>query len=191
MATATDENMTIIKRFDSAPADCIENLRNLIAECEGDFLPPLSERYREDGDAYEPHDVSPYMLRFLKRPLFIAFDGTENIVGCLSYKNLIGMRISEHSELDELSLDVCCDDTMYITTICVSGTARKMGIASKLYDAFDLYAKQIGAHRLSVKTWSTNTAHLGLLTKRGFEQTAVLKDDRGEGTDTIFLTRRI
>ena len=39
------------------------------------------------------------------------------------------------------------------------------------------------------RTWSTNEAHIKILMKFDFEIMSVLKNDRGEGIDTVYFKK--
>ena len=65
--------------------------------------------------------------------------------------------------------------------------ARGKGLTQKMYDFLfnNLYANS----NIFTRTWSTNFAHLKILTKFGFELIKTIPNDRGENIDTVYFAK--
>ena len=77
---------------------------------------------------------------------------------------------------------------IYISTLLVSPEGRGKGLTSKMYEI--LFAEYENAN-IFTRTWSTNEAHIKILSKFGFEAMLILKNDRGNGIDTIYFKKSI
>ncbi len=75
----------------------------------------------------------------------------------------------------------------YVTTIAVTRTARGAGVATLLYDALEQTAFERSLPYLSTRTWSTNTEHIRMLNRRGFEEVLRRVDERAPGIDTLYF----
>ena len=76
-------------------------------------------------------------------------------------------------------------ECLYIKNIFVDEKYRNRGIAF-----LKLYSMILEVNRkVRIRTWSTNLVNIRLLKKNGFTIEEVIKDDRGEGIDTIFFVR--
>lgn len=72
----------------------------------------------------------------------------------------------------------------YLSTILVEKNCRGRGISKKLYEKF---IELSAGKSIVTRTWSTNESHLGLLSKLGFVEIKRIKDDRGDGIDTVYF----
>jgi len=75
-----------------------------------------------------------------------------------------------------------------ICTLLLSPDARGRGITRQMYTyLFDtLYPK----HNLFTRTWSTNAAHIKILSRFDFALIARIENDRGAGIDTVYFGKR-
>ena len=70
--------------------------------------------------------------------------------------------------------------------------ARSAVLPLKIYFALpekDIAAKFPGS-RITLRTWSTNGAQEHILDKLGYGLVRRLKDDRGEGIDTVYFVKK-
>ncbi len=75
---------------------------------------------------------------------------------------------------------------IYISTLIVRPEGRGMGLTQKMYQTlFSEYEKAW----FFTRTWSTNMAHIKILSKFNFETMCVIKNDRGEGIDTVYFKK--
>lgn len=107
----------------------------------------------------------------------LALDDREELVSFLSY-------IPSY----QLPADTLSESTAYVSTICTSPEARGKGIAKALY----LELERVVTDRpISLRTWSTNSAQVHLLQQLGYHEVLRLKDDRGEGIDTVYYVKEL
>ena len=68
---------------------------------------------------------------------------------------------------------------------------RGQGISEVMYAEAekDIAAKFPGS-RITLRTWSTNGAQEHILDKLGYSLVRRLKDDRGEGIDTVYFVKK-
>lgn len=157
------------------------HLERLLSAVADDFVPPLFGRSgttvgkldqatSADGLAYFAEMIAQDNLLLTERGSVAAF---------ASFRKAYVV-----PGLEELG------DTVYLSTIAVLPTARHHGYAALLYESLfalpDDYPQTI-----TLRTWSTNDAHIALITKRlGFQRLLVLPNHRGEGVDTVYFGRR-
>lgn len=51
-------------------------------------------------------------------------------------------------------------------------------------------SSKISGSRITLRTWSTNGAQEHILDKLGYSLVRRLKDDRGEGIDTVYFVKK-
>lgn len=78
--------------------------------------------------------------------------------------------------------------TDYVSTICTQHGWRGHGIAKALYGPLEQF---VSHDTITVRTWSTNGAQVHLLASMGYEEHKRIKDDRGQGIDTIYFKKRL
>ena len=103
----------------------------------------------------------------------------------------------EEPVCSEASTDCNIPLSRHIPAICVGfcrgGGAdyRGQGISEVMYAEAekDIAAKFPGS-RITLRTWSTNGAQEHILDKLGYSLVRRLKDDRGEGIDTVYFVKK-
>lgn len=73
----------------------------------------------------------------------------------------------------------------YVSTVIVHPDCR----GKKVTEMFYRELMEISDVPLATRTWNSNSAHLHILEKLGFELAATLKDDRGKGIDTVYYVK--
>ena len=155
----------------------------ILTECDGDFCPPLSYRggtsEKQLGHAHPNTDgVQRYYEEILQQSAILAKRG-EEIIGFLSY------RPSYRCPALEQFGEVC-----YMTTLCLRHSERGKGLSPAIYEAAEQRIRQRFSGRIiTFRTWSTNQAQMHLTEKLGYRCVAVLKDDRGQGIDTMYFVK--
>ena len=82
-------------------------------------------------------------------------------------------------------------DSCYLTTLCVQPEYRGQGISEVMYaEAEKDIAAKFPESRITLRTWSTNGAQEHILKKLGYDLVKRLKNDRGEGIDTVYFVKR-
>lgn len=146
-----------------------------------EFIPPLSARHSTiqgnlliDGKSVSEEPVEYF--EELKQQQFLLYIVEEEVIGFISY-------IPDHSlkipDVKEISL------VNYISTVIVHPSFRGDGIAEKLYRELMKETKL----PLATRTWSTNYVHIHVLNKLQFDVVAILKNDRENTIDTIYLMK--
>lgn len=132
---------------------------------EGDFYPPLSER----------KSLSEYLDAEL----------TDNSVTLLALHNqdIVGYVNCQFNKPQK--------NESYINTLAVSVRFRGRGIGGKLLQKILETAKLSGFKTIKTRTWSTNKSGLTLYKNCGFEVDYVVKNDRKNGVDSIYLIKEM
>lgn len=155
----------------------------ILSECDKDFEPPLSERgstvqktwEKKSGDGVRNYfnEVAKQHTLFLKRE--------KKIIAFLSFRSM------EECEALKNYRDIC-----YFTTLCIRKEYRGQGLALVLYQKAKEYVEESSRYTvMALRTWSTNKAQLHLMEKMDFHCETRLKNDRGEGIDTLYFVKEI
>lgn len=146
-------------------------IRILLQKCDEEFIPPSSAR----SSTHEMNlrdtvstTIDAYYNNIKEQPCIVAWH-EGNVLGFLSY-------------------EVGINGSYYITTVVTNKDYRRHGVATALYNKLFVIA---GRREVIVRTWSTNTQHMNLLKQLGFIMNVVVKDDRGDGIDTIYYKLRM
>lgn len=130
-----------------------------------DFYPPLSERMT----------LEDYLNNDLKSPSATILAETKGeIVGFINL------------QLNDPKPNEC-----YINTIVVALEFRKLGIGSELIKRTIKNANKLDFKNLKTRTWSINDSGIGLYKKFGFETDYIVKNDRINAVDTIYLVKTL
>jgi ribosomal-protein-alanine N-acetyltransferase len=154
--------MTKIKYREYKDSD-FYRLLSFLSVIDQDFYPSLSERMA----------LIDYLNNDLKNPsvtILAEIDG-----GIVGFINL---------QLNDPNPNEC-----YINTIAVAPESRKFGIGSELLKRTIKTAKKLNYKNLKTRTWSINNSGLGLYKKFGFITDYIVKNDRADAVDTIYLLK--
>ena len=152
----------------------------LLAECDSEFIPPLSSRssttqsnlsQNEGGDG-----ISAYLDALMEQEIICALDN-DSLLAFVSYR-----KDYVCPEIDE-----SLTPNIYLSTLIVAPDARGGGITRKIYSyLFEKYSDR----RVFTRTWSPNFVHIKILEGFGFSEHHRIKDHRGEGIDTVYFRLR-
>ena len=158
-----------------------DEVAKLLAACDDEFVPPLSGRSSTTDTKLGPGEgkgdsISLYMEGLKKQSLLIAEEeGT--LCGFVSFR--------ENYETDVLGEPYL--PNIYISTVLVSPDARGKKLTQSMYTfLFDTVSDK----NILTRTWSTNIAHIKILSRFGFSEVHVISDDRGAGIDTVYFLKR-
>ncbi|WP_292486799.1 GNAT family N-acetyltransferase [Methanohalobium sp.] len=132
-----------------------------------DFFPPLDKREKRIDERIQQtifNTNSGYL---------IAESGTEDTYCFIT--GLIGFEKYWKGENDA-----------YINFLAVHPEYRGIGLSSKIEKQLESKLKQDGILYINVCTWSTNKSVLKFYEKMDYQINCVLKNDRGNGIDTIY-----
>lgn len=144
-----------------------------------DFVPPLSSRAsttQSDLSGGGSGGIELYFNEMIKQKVLGAFEG-DKLFGIVSFR--------ENYETDivkELP-------NIYISTLFLHPDSRGRGLTKELYSYlfFDLYKSS----NIYTRTWSTNIAHIKILSFFDFELFHRIENDRGQGIDTVYFRRLV
>ncbi len=156
-----------------------KDIWQLLNKANYEFVPPLSARkgttQKNLLDIKEGNVPTEYFEGLMQQSFILCINDS-HVVGFMSY-----IKDHELKLYDDNSL--VCD---YISTIIVDMRFRNEGYTTGMYEKlFDSRSEKTYATR----TWSTNRAHLHVLDKLGFELVYIIKDDRGNGIDTVYYVK--
>lgn len=95
-----------------------------------------------------------------KTPVFVCTDETDTLV--LGH----AFCIEQQHIGDRVLTDI---KTLYIDDICVEETARRQGIASRLYEAVLVYARETGCYNVTLNVWACNPDAQAFYESRGMK----------------------
>ncbi len=158
-----------------------DQIFEMMQDGDKDFIPPLSARSSTtqkdlSGKEGSTHGLRSYFEEMKNQRFMVCVDGSI-LVSFVSFKeNFTNDKI--HSE------DL---PNIYLSTLIMRPEYRGQKVTQTLYATlFDIYKNS----NIFTRTWSTNIAHIKILSKFDFETIAVLKNDRGEGIDTVYFAKR-
>lgn len=146
-----------------------------------DFIPPLSARSSTTQKALKSTEGSieglkSYFEEMKKQRFMVCVDG-DVLVSFVSFK-------------ENFTNDIILSDDLpniYISTLIMRPEYRGQKVTQNLYAMlFDIYKNS----NVFTRTWSTNIAHIKILSKFNFETITTLKNDRGIGIDTVYFAKR-
>ena len=160
-----------ITHSNGIPEEYKQQIKDLLILCDSEFIPPLSfrtsstqqdlkldEQKQRSIDSYFACTCAQINNFIIKK---------DKVIGFMSYIE-----------------DTVTNPEVYISTIIVHPDYRQEQCAQKLYQyIFQHYTNT----KIRVRTWSTNVGHINLLSRLGFSEYRRMKDDRGEGIDTIYF----
>ena len=151
---------------------------NILVETDNEFVPPLSSRSgttQSNLNDVESVGVPEDYFDALMEQYFVYIVEGGHIVAFLSYRR------DHHVTYD--GLDLTGD---YISTVATTKACRNKGYLQLLYKS--LFNARDG-HKFITRTWSTNDSHIHVLEKLGFKLIDRIKNDRGEGVDTVIYLK--
>ena len=143
-----------------------------------DFVPPLSSRsstlQKNLVGETATGDVTPYFNEMIKQQVLGFFeDGV--FLGFVSFKlNYTNDVISENTL-----------PNVYLSTLVLAEEARGKKVTVRAYD--HIFNTLYPNHSIYTRTWSTNIPHTKILSKFDFSELKRIKNDRGDGIDTVYF----
>ncbi len=158
-----------------------DQILEMMYAADDEFYPPLSARSsttQKDLSKSEKSDdgILQYFEQLKSQRFMVAYED-ERLLAFVSYKENY---TNEHIGADGLP-------NIYLSTLIVRPEGRGRGLTTTMYG--NLFTAYENAN-VFTRTWSTNVPHIKILDKFGFEVIEVLKNDRGEGMDTVYFKRK-
>ncbi len=153
---------------------------DMLTTADEEFIPPLSARSSTtQSDLSYRKNASSGVLNYfkeLKKQRFLAATENDKLVAFVSFKeNFTNEKIGN----DQLP-------NIYISTVLVAPDGRGKGLTSKMYETLFREYENVNVF---TRTWSTNEVHIKILSRFNFKILCVLKNDRGNGVDTVYFKK--
>lgn len=176
----------LVEHYKALPHEYRERVYELLYSCEGEFVPPLSQRHSTHQMALSGlGDVTPtsydgirdYFDEMATQAFLLSFwdEKREALAAFLSY---VPGFVLPYELLDV--------PTAYVSTICTNRALRNRGIARELYTRLEL---EVDDAVISLRTWSTNKSQIHLLQSLGYRELLRIENDRGNGIDTVYFMK--
>ena len=151
--------------------DFLNNIFDILVECDTEFVPILSSRTTTKQTNFNSIEI--YDTNTKPTEYFINITKQHNILAIQNDKVIAFMSFIYNYDKNEFFNKKNINDiNNYITSICVKKDFRHQGIAGKLYDYIEnSLPNDISSQYISTRTWSTNIANLNILKKRNFVNT--------------------
>ena len=151
----------------------------LLQAADSEFVPPLSCRDSSVQTDFSSESKGDGITRYfeqLKNQRFIAAFEKGALIAFVSYRENYACDVIGETELPNV----------YISTLVVNPAYRGRGVTTALYnELFSHYSSS----DIFTRTWSTNVAHIKILQKFGFDCIKTIKNDRGDGIDTVYFKK--
>ena len=154
------------------------DILDMLIASDEEFVPPLSARTSTTqsdltGTKKDNGGILSYFEELKKQKILVATEN-DKLIGFVSFKENFENDKIENTELPNI----------YISTLIVSPDGRGKGLTYKMYESL---FKEYENVNVFTRTWSTNTAHIKILSRFNFKTFCVLENDRGKGIDTIYF----
>lgn len=151
---------------------CGEQIFSLLLEADEDFVPPLSARF-PDAPTRDA-GVRRYYDEMMSASLLATLEG-DTLLGFVAFReNVSGNYIPEG-----------VFPNLYIGTAVIASVARGKHLTTRMYE--HLFYTLRPDYSCFTRTWSTNAAHIAILTRMGFSLTKRIENDRAEGVDSVYF----
>ena len=158
-----------------------QTIIEMMKESDKDFIPPLSARNSTTqktlvGGERSEQGLLSYYSQMNEQVILGAFE-QNNLLGFVSFK-------------ENYSNDVISPESLpniYLSTLILKKEARGKGLTQRMYDY--LFNTLYPERNIFTRTWSTNLAHLKILSKFDFELIKTIPNDRGENIDTVYFAK--
>ena len=149
-----------------------EQIFSLLFEADDDFVPPLSARF-PDATSRDA-GVRRYYDEMKTANLLATREGDE-LLGFVAFReNVTGNYIPEG-----------VTPNLYIGTAVIARAARGKHLTTRMYE--HLFYTLRPDYSCFTRTWSTNAAHIAILTRMGFSLTKRIENDRAVGIDSVYF----
>ena len=155
------------------------DILKMLVVSDKEFVPPLSARTSTSqtnfkGGACQENGCASYCDDMLEGQILGAFSDGE-LLGFVAFRENV-----ERTYITKESFP-----NVYVSTLIVKPSARGRGLTSEMYSYlfFELFPES----NIFTRTWSTNIAHLKILSRFGFETFKTVDNDRGQGIDTVYF----
>lgn len=177
--------------------EIIEQVRQLLAKYDDAFIPPLSQRASSTQKDLGPRSgvqsadtIDDYFDSIKGQNFILAIDpdsGTERVAGFLTFKQ----------NYECAALGGKKHPCHYVTTVLIDEDYRGLRLTYDLYNELFAFVVDEGGilNPVATRTWDSetseyaNAAHIHILEQLGFEEVKRIRDDRGDGIDTVYFKK--
>lgn len=157
-----------------------DDILKIMNICDADFVPPLSSRSSTTQsnlsiNEYNENGILNYYNEMEKQDILAAIEDNGTLLGFVSYKQ------------NYVSEIVTKTPNIYLSTLMLHPLSRGKRLTSKMYEY--LFTHLYPNHHVYTRTWSTNAAHIKILSNFGITEFHRIKNDRGNGIDTVYFTK--
>lgn len=157
-----------------------DEILKMLYDADKEFVPPLSSRSSSTQsvltDTERKTDGVLSYFESLKKQRFLVATDNDKLLGFVSFRENYSNDIIKGKDLPNI----------YISTLIVKPEGRGKGLTKLMYkELLKIYLDRL----VFTRTWSTNFAHIKILSYFGFETLKTLKNDRGNGIDTIYFKK--
>ena len=157
----------------------------ILVEADTSFIPPLSARTSGTQTDFAPASAGTalgpqqYFESLQDQHIIVARAKTSDmaLAGFMSFRRSYSLPYDHSTTVYH-----------YVTTVIVRPAFRGHRITQRMYRTLQKAAAQLG-EGVATRTWSTNSAHIGLLSALGFTEAHRIPDDRGQGVDTVYFVK--
>ena len=159
-----------------------DEIYEMLVEGDKEFVPPLSSRTSTTQSGFtvkkesSADGIRSYFNEMKKQKIMVAVDN-DKLLAFVSFR--------ENHTCPEI--DSSQSPNIYLSTLIVKPEGRGKRPTQTMYEK--LFAENADKN-IFTRTWSTNAAHIRILSKFSFETYKVLKNDRGEGIDTVYFVKK-
>ena len=156
-------------------------LFRLLKAREQDFVPPISER----GDKTPDENIRDYFQNLLSMKLVLIETGGSDNAEIPDTEN--SSRIAAYLAYEPEHYFPSTGETiLYMSSAIVDPEYRGHHFLEEMYESC---FEEAGDRPVGTRTWSTNGVQLHVLPKLGFKVAERIKNDRGEGIDSLYFIR--
>ena len=143
-------------------------------------MPPLSQRQsttqenlKDPGGHREGGSVRQYHGQLMRQEILAAIS-EDRLLGLVSFR--------QNVETDRIRKT----PNLYISTLVLHPEARGKNLTYQMYE--DLFFGRFKDHSIFTRTWSTNIAHIKILSRFNCTEMDRIPNDRGAGIDTVYFS---
>lgn len=174
-----------IAQLAAADEETLQSIWEILCEYDETFVPPLSARSGTlDRSLHGGNQTALPTAYFeqMKNQEILIYRENDEICGFMSF---IGGYRDEH-------LMDAAQCGFYVSTIIVKEKCRGRELTEQSYRYIeDVIADGRPESMIVTRTWTGNDAHLHVLCKLGFLMSRRIENDRGEGIDTLYYSKKI
>ncbi len=155
---------------------------DLLKQCDKDFVPPLSQRtsttqQKLNDAAFAPEEAPDSYFQVLLE---------QSVILCVAQGQLLGFMSFRRNHICE---DIHNDaPTVYVTTVIVAPIHRGKALTECMYHKLLELVREYSLS-VSTRTWSSNYAHIKILSRLGFYELLRIQNGRGPGIDTVYYRK--